>query len=327
MKRNIGPTTLVLMGPRKDRFSQVCLMGIMKRILTRFESVTTLVSRSLSLAATVATLCAVSVSPALAKDLFYTTSSSSSSSSSGGGEELFAIEVRGSKITTTDIGPLNGGQCASLALSPSGTLFSMCGALFGIQQLATIDPKTGLTSLFGVPVSGLTNMALAFAPNGILYAVGDCNPDANFECNTSSSPPDPNYNSLYTVNQATGAFTRVGSTGAPQFFMDLAFDRNGNLFGVTTTDNPSLVPAILYRIDPATGAATKIVNLVGSNSVMGLAFGREGKLYATDFTQNPGLYLIDIKTGFETAIAALPFGLSSGLELANPSLPESDGDQ
>jgi len=96
-------------------------------------------------------------------------------------------------------------------------------------------------------------------------------PDANFECTPDS---DPNYNSLYRVNTATGAFTRVGSTGAPQFFMDLAFDRNGNMFGVTTTVQPSVVPAILYRIDPAKGAATKIVNLVGSNSVMGLAFGR-----------------------------------------------------
>jgi len=158
-------------------------------------------------------------------------------------------------------------------------------------------------------------MAMTFAPNGILYAVGDCNPDKNFECTPGS---DPNYNSLYTVNEATGAFTRVGSTGAPQFFMDLVFDRDGNMFGVTTTTNASLVPAILYRINLETGAATKIVNLVGSNSVMGLAFGRDGKLYATDFTQNPGLYRIDITTGFETAIAAMPFGLSSGLELANP---------
>jgi hypothetical protein len=48
---------------------------------------------------------------------------------------------------------------------------------------------------------------------------------------------------------------------------------------------------------------------------MGLAFGPDGKLYATDFTQNPGLYRIDTNTGFETAIAALPFGFSSGLEL------------
>jgi hypothetical protein len=154
MKRNIGPKTLVLMRLRKDRVSQVWLMGITKRILTRFESVTTLVSRSLSLAVTVATLCAVSVSPALAKDLFYTTSFSS------GSAELFVIEVSGSKMTTTDIGPTKGAACASLALSPSGTLFSMCGDLFGTQQLATIDTKTGLASLFGVPVSGLAVMAM-----------------------------------------------------------------------------------------------------------------------------------------------------------------------
>jgi hypothetical protein len=284
----------------------------MKRIPTKL----TFASRSLLVIATVAILCTVPVATTLKGDendqkkhLFYTISFS------GGSAELFAIGVSGNKITTTDIGPLKGGGCASLALSPSGTLFSMCGALFGTQQLASIDPKTGLASLFGVPVSGLSVMAMAFGSNGILYAVGDCNRNANLECTPDS---DPNYNSLYTVDEATGAFTRVGSTGAPQFFMDLAFDRDGNMFGVTTTLSRSLIPAILYRIDPATGAATKIVNLVGSNSVMGLAFGREGKLYATDWTQDSGLYLIDIETGFETAITALPFGLSSGLELANP---------
>lgn len=241
-----------------------------------------------------------------AKNVFYTTS--------GAGAEVFAIKVSGRKITTTDIGPTNGGNCASLALSPSETLYSMCGPLFGTQQLATIDPKTGRANLFGVAVPRLAVMAMAFARDGILYAVGGCNPNANFECTPGS---DPNYNSLYTVNEATGAFARVGPTGAAQFFMDLAFDREGHLFGVTTTVNPSQVPAILYRIDPATGAATKIVDLVGSNSVMGLAFGRKGQLYATDFAQNPNLYLIDIETGVETAIAALPFGFSSGLELAN----------
>ena len=248
--------------------------------------------------------------------MFYTTSGAGTGAPNGA--ELVNIEVSGSKVATTDIGATHGGDCGSLALSPSRTLFSMCGTLFGNQQLATIDPKTGRADLFGIAVSGLSVMAMTFASDGTLYAVGDCNPDPNFECNTSRSPPDPNYNSLYTVNVTTGAFTRVGSTGAPQFFMDLAFDRNGRLLGVTTTDNPSTVPAILYVIDPATGAASKIVNLVGSNLVMGLAFGREGKLLATDYAESPGLYLVDPKTGFETAIAAVPFGFLSGLELANP---------
>jgi hypothetical protein len=241
-----------------------------------------------------------------ANNLFYTTS--------GGGAEVFTIKVSGRKITTRRIGPTNGGNCLSLALSRSGTLYSMCGPLFGNQRLATINRKTGRAHLFGVPVSGLAVMAMGFARNGTLYAVGDCNPDANFEC----TPGSPTYNSLYRVNKATGAFSRVGPTGAAQFFMDLAFDREGHMFGVTSTANPSAIPAILYRINPATGAARKITNLVGSNSVMGLAFGRTGRLYATDFAQNPGLYRIDIETGFETAIAALPFGFSSGLELANP---------
>jgi hypothetical protein len=197
---------------------------------------------------------------------------------------------------------------------------------FREQQLATIDQRSGRANLFGVKVPGLAVMALDFASNGILYAVGDCNPDLNahFECTPGG---DPNYNSLYRVDEKTGAFTRVGATGAAQYFMDLAFDRHGNLFGVTTTLNPSEIPATLYRIDVATGKATKVITLVGSNSVMGLAFGRDGRLYGTDFVQNPGLYVIDTKTGFESAIGALPFGFSSSLELVESPQDEARGSE
>jgi hypothetical protein len=251
------------------------------------------------------------------RNVYYTTSSSTPAI------ELWAIEVTGSKITTTDIGPINAGGCASLAMSPSGTLLSMCGDLFGTQRLASIDTKTGAGTLFGAPVPGLAIMAMAFGPNGVLYAVGDCNPNPslNVPGTTDCGPGpnnDPNYNSLYTVDVATGAVTRVGPTGASEYFMDLAFDRHGNLWGETSSLQPSYIPAVLYRINTETGAATKIVNLVGSSTVMGLAFAPNGKLYATDFTANPGLYVVDPNTGFESAVAALPFGLSSGLELADP---------
>ena len=245
-----------------------------------------------------------------AGQVFYTTSGAGNGLPNGA--EIFAIAVRGTTVTTRDVGPTHGGDCGSLARSPRGTLYSMCGTLFGAQQLATIDQRTGRAHLFGRHVHGLAVMAMAFGRNGTLYAVGDCNPaPKTFEC----TPGQAAYNSLYKVNARTGVFTRIGSTGAPQFFMDLTFDHNGNMLGETSTVNPSLIPAILYRINPATGKATKLFNLVGSNTVMGLAFGPDGKLYATDFTQNPGLYRIDTKTGFETAIAALPFGFSSGLEL------------
>jgi hypothetical protein len=244
-----------------------------------------------------------------AEQVFYTTSGAGNGLPNGA--EIFAITVRGATVTTRDVGPTHGGDCGSLALSPHGTLYSMCGPLFGAQQLATIDQNTGRAHLFGVHVRGLAVMALAFR-GGTLYAVGDCNPaPKTFEC----TPGPAAYNSLYRVDVRTGTLTRIGPTGAPQFFMDLTVDGHGTLLGVTTTLNPSLTPAVLYRIDPATGTATKLVNLVGSNTVMGLAFGRDGKLYATDFIQNPGLYRINPATGFQTAIAALPFGFSSGLEL------------
>jgi hypothetical protein len=253
-----------------------------------------------------ATSLAISPSAALGKDLFYTTSGAGNGLPNGA--EIFAITVSGAKVTTRDVGPTYGGDCGSLALSPNGTLYSMCGSLFGAQQLATIDRNTGSATLFGVLVPGLAVMAMAFGPNGTLYAVGGCSPaPITFECTPGV---DPNYNSLYKVDPGTGAFTRIGSTGAPQLFMDLTFDRSGNMLGVTTTVNPSGTPAILYRIDPTTGTATPLVNLVGSNFVMGLAFGRDGKLYGTDNFASSGLYRIDPATGFETAIAALPFGFS-----------------
>jgi hypothetical protein len=186
-----------------------------------------------------------------AKDLFYTTSGAGAGLPNGA--EIFAIAVSGAKVTTRDVGPTHGGDCGSLALSRKGTLYSMCGPLFGAQQLATIDQKTGRAHLFGVPVPGLAVMAMAFGRDGTLYAVGGCNPDpTTFECTPDS---DPTYNSLYKVDVRTGAFTRIGSTGAPQLFMDLTFDRDGHMLGVTTTINPSAVPAILYRINPSTGKA------------------------------------------------------------------------
>jgi hypothetical protein len=232
--------------------------------------------------------------------------------------ELWQIQVKGSKVTTTDIGPTHVG-CATLATSPSGTLMSMCfetnSNLFGDMQLTTFDTKTGNSTPIGVTVTGLAIMAMAFGKDGTLYVVGGCKPVGDpADCD----PTDPGFNTLYTVNQSTGELTRIGSTGAPEYFMDLAVDRHGTLWGVTSCLSPCYAPAVLYTIDPTTGKATKVVNMVGSSTVMGLSFAPNGKLYATDFTGNPGLYLVDPKTGFETAIAALPFTLTAGLDLVEP---------
>ena len=267
------------------------------------------------LAAATAILCTVSVSPVHASELFYTTCCFTGSSNN-----LVAINVQDvNHITTTVIGEICCGGTAALALSSSGTLYGMVGNPFFVsQQLATIDRATGKTTLFGVPVPGLAVMAMGFAPDGTLYAVGGCNPSFASAVGAGCTAGTPNFNSLYTVDVGTGAFTLIGGTGAPLYFMDLAFDRDGNLFGVTCDLFPSSGdPSTLYRIDRATGAATKIFDLVGSTSIMGLAFDRANKLYVTDwYSNNSALFSVDMKTGFLTAIATIGHGTSSGLELA-----------
>jgi DNA-binding beta-propeller fold protein YncE len=103
----------------------------------------------------------------------------------------------------------------------------------------------------------------------------------------------------------------VGSTGAPEFFMDFAFDKNGTMYGATNHT--------LFTIDTKTGTATKVADFVGGGDVMGLSFDTtKSRLYATDFkTPNSALYLVDIRTGFLTPVAAVGYPMSHGLVTAN----------
>jgi DNA-binding beta-propeller fold protein YncE len=219
-----------------------------------------------------------------------------------GASQLATLQVRGvNRVTTTVVGPMGAPGCASLALSSAGVMYSVCGP--GIikpdlpQQLATIDLKTGHATLFGQVVSGLQVMGLEFAPDGTLYAAGDAN------------AASPTFNSLYTVDLKTGAFTRVGSTGAPasEFLMDFAFDRNGTMYAAGSHT--------LFTIDRKTGTATKVVDFVGGGDIMGLSFdSKSNRLYATDFKGlNSALYLVDLQTGFLTPVGPVGHPFAHGL--------------
>jgi hypothetical protein len=229
---------------------------------------------------------------------------------------LVSIDVREQHdVTITPIGTVGTFGCTSVALSSQGTLYSVCGPndfadpqhkygcmTPGPQQLATIDPQTGHATLFGAPVEDLNVMALEFAPDGTLYAVGDAN------------PASPTYNTLYTVDPTTGAFTAVGSTGvpAPNFFMDLAFDAHGTMYGASMFG--------LFTIDRTSGTATKASDFVGGGAVMGLGYNaKQDTLYATDYkSPNSALYVVDTQTGFLTPMASIGYPLSHGLVPVTP---------
>jgi len=219
-------------------------------------------------------------------------------------DKLVTINVRGiNQVTTTEVGATGAFGCASLAQAAGGVMYSVCGP--GIlkpgepQQLATVDLKTGHATLFGRTAVGLAVMGLEFSPDGTLYAVGDAN------------QASPTFNSLYTVNVTDGTFTRVGSTGAPEFFMDFAFDKSGTMYGATSH--------MLFTIDTRTGTATKVADFVGGGDIMGLSFdARQNRLYASDWKAPiSALYTVDVQTGFLTPMAAVGYPFSHGLVPAN----------
>jgi len=216
---------------------------------------------------------------------------------------LVRIEARGvHDVSIREVGSTGTIGCAALAQATDGGLFSVCGAGLakpGPQQLASIDPNSGRASVVGQQVDGLQVMGLKFGPDGKLYTVGDAN------------PASPTFNSLYSVDSHTGAVTRIGATGAPSFFHDFAVDGTGTTYA-TSSD-------ALYTIDLKNATATRVAKFVGGGMIMGLAFNAEHtKLYATDWKQpTSDFYLVDIRTGFLTPLAATGYALVHGLVAAS----------
>lgn len=104
---------------------------------------------------------------------------------------------------------------------------------------------------------------------------------------------------LGTVDVTTGNVTVIGGMG--QVMTDIAFDPNGNLFGVTFSG--------LYNINKNTGS----ISLIGSTgtSLNSLVFDSSGTLYGA----NSGLYTLDTTNG-STSFVGSGGGYSSSGDLA-----------
>ncbi|MFI4915054.1 MAG: DUF6923 family protein [Phycisphaerales bacterium JB060] len=116
-----------------------------------------------------------------------------------------------------------------LARSPEGVLY----ALLPGMDLRTIDPATGATAIVG-PVSGATMIeALAFSPDGTLFALG--------------SAGNKFSNALYRIDTTTAVATHIADLPVPD--ADVLTFAGGALYAA----DASGAAATLWRIDPATG--------------------------------------------------------------------------
>jgi hypothetical protein len=149
----------------------------------------------------------------------------------------------GGTLATIDIGVDTGGEGA-LAFRSDGIGFisrswGSTGQLWSFD--ITVPSSTAITVSGGLDpcMDGLD-----FDGSDVLYGIS------------------PSTDSLYTINQSTGATTLVGATNVS----------SGSYAGLTFTSDGSLYAVIddsLYAVDSATGAATS-VGEIGFNKVSGL---------------------------------------------------------
>lgn len=184
--------------------------------------------------------------------------------------------------------PFTGGYAAGAAQRPSdGMLFFVMGSA-GNDALYRWDPATPATAPVFVGNTGVPYMPrLGFSTAGILYGV------------------DMGTNSIYVLNQATGAGTASGAglTGGPAGNTggDLAIHpTNGYLYIPTGTGNPYT----LYRVPVTGGALTSLGTFTGMPcDPSGAAFDAAGTLYIQCSSSN-NLYTLPLTGGAVTLVGS-----------------------
>lgn len=116
-----------------------------------------------------------------------------------------------------------------------------------------VNIYTGTATLIGTN-SGLRAGGLAINPvNGTLW----------MSLRNTSGVVD----NVYKLNRTTGVSTLVGNAGVGTGIVDIVFDKNGKLYGLTGT---GITPNRLIRIDTTTGAASLIGEL-GKSDIQAIA--------------------------------------------------------
>jgi len=196
----------------------------------------------------------------------------------------------------TDIGPIGGMRCNSMARNSVGVLHTITATGSGGDgsALTSIDPLTGAGTVL-VPLSpGLDARGLAFSASDVLYVVVDATPS----------------DQLWTIDTATGNATVIGEMGDLFTAVQaLAFDYpTGTLYA---TDN---VQGLL-TVDTGTGVATDpFPGVGGTGDVQTISITPDGTFWGA----GDDLWTIDPGTGVFTMVATGGYPDVRGIDLGEP---------
>lgn len=219
----------------------------------------------------------------------------------------------------------------------TGVLYSKRGAPASENDLASIDPGTGLGTIIGpmglgfdLDLSGMDFLAdgtlLAYDTQGPLLdsrllSIDTTSGAATVIGNTGSPSSSPDFGGLavdpdtdlvylsngtdlFSIDPTTGAATLIGPHSTPAPISGLSFRRASCMLGLEITQSSI---GFLWDVDPDTGAGSNPRPL-GSNGFGALAQSPTGELYAIRFLATADFYEIDPITGTTTFIG--PMGAS-----------------
>lgn len=128
-----------------------------------------------------------------------------------------------------------------------------------------------------------------------------------------------NNNVLNFVDTDTVSTTgSVAVTGVGGSLTDIAYDQNGDLYGISFNG--------LYSININTGSATHIGNFGSTGGMNALTFDADGNAYAASYS-NSNLYSVNVNTGAATNLGAIGGGFNNSagdLAFANGTLYGTD---
>jgi len=233
------------------------------------------------------------------------------SSSKGGTNPSSIFTIDRTTGLATLVGPTELGDGVSgVRFDPqSGMMYGILGSSCTGARLILVDTSTGAGSVLGTLVGagfdggtgtfcGGGSDALAFAPDGTLYASG-------YSFGATS---------LLRVDKSTGAVLEAHPT--PGDLVGLAFDSSGALWASHGNSSFSFE---LHTIDLVTGAQTSTLPLSEPVVVSDLSFAEDGTLYASLPSENK-LATVNTATGLVTRIGSFgpTVGRISGLAMASP---------